>query len=166
MGLVEEEKIIDIDLSATRRKKFRINGDNNRMLELNVADLNIVTRLNEVYPKLEELSRKAATELGEIETTEDGELTRNGLAAASDTLQDIDKGMRELMDYLFDSNVSEICAPDGSMYDLFNGEYRFEHIINVLSGLYETNMQEEHKKLSKRMQLHTSKYTAGKRTKK
>ena len=32
----------DIDLSAIRKKRFRIDGDNNRFIELNTSDMNIL----------------------------------------------------------------------------------------------------------------------------
>ena len=67
------------------------------------------------------------------------------------------------MDYLFDSNVSGICAPSGSMYDPFNGKYRFEHIIEILAGLYETDVTAGLNKMSARVKKHTDKYTAQKK---
>jgi hypothetical protein len=67
--------------------------------------------------------------------------------------------MRDLMDYIFDSNVSEICAPSGSMYDPINGQFRFEHIINILAGLYETDIESELTSIAKRVQKHTNKYS-------
>ena len=63
------------------------------------------------------------------------------------------------MDKLFDANVSETCAPSGTMFDPINGKFRFEHIIDVLSGLYESNMQSEIKKTASRIAKHTDKYT-------
>ena len=57
MALTEERNIpaeepIDIDLSVTRRKVFRINGDNSKLIYLNTSDLGIFSRLNEEYPEL------------------------------------------------------------------------------------------------------------------
>lgn len=139
--------VIDIDLSVTKKKQFRIDGDDSRIIELNTSDMLIIERLNEVYPKLESLS---------VKTTE---LNSDDIDGGIKALKDIDKEMRELLDYVFDSPISSICAPDGSMYDLFNGEFRFEHIITVLLNLYEENIAKEFNNMEKRINKHTAKYT-------
>lgn len=139
-----KQNIIDIDLSMTRRKRFRVDKDNNRIVELNTSDLTIVTRLKEAYPKLQELTESIKDDSDESEL---------------DWLKEVDEKMRKLIDYIFDSNVSEICAPDGTMYDMFEGQFRYEYIIDVLGNLYETNMSAEVEKMRKRVEKHTSKYT-------
>lgn len=152
--------IIDLDLSAIRKKRFRIDGDDSRIVELNTSDLNILPRLKEAYPKLQELNKKVAELAPEVSSdnseTEFGDETFN---KTIDVLVNIDKSMRELIDYIFDSNVSEVCAPSGSMYDPIGGQCRFEHIITCLSNLYETDLNTELNQLSKRTEKYTAKYT-------
>lgn len=148
----------DIDLSATRKKRFRIDGDSNRYLELNTSDMGIISRLNDLYPRLQKLSQEAAEKQFDKQETDN----ETALAKISRTLVRIDTQMRQILDEIFDSNVSEVCAPSGSMFDPFNGEFRFEHIIDVLSKLYTNNLNDEFKKMSIKMKKHTSKYTKGK----
>ena len=145
----------DIDLSATRKKRFRIDGDNNRMLELNTSDVGLLARLQETYPKLRELANKAHDDWPEDD--EEG-LEGESAEKTATLLKEIDKEMREAIDYIFDSNVSEVCAPDGTMFDPFGGRLRFDHIIDVISGLYENNLTSEVKKMTKNVNKHTSKY--------
>lgn len=140
----KKQDFIDIDLSATRKKRFRVDKDNDRILELNTSDMMIISRLKEVYPKLQELALNVG---GDLELEEMG-----------DKLVEIDKEMRKYLDYIFDSNVSEVCAPDGSLYDLFDGSYRFEYIVNTLGALYESNLDGEIKKMEARVKKHTDKY--------
>lgn len=147
MATKKNTGIIDIDLSVTKKKQFRIDGDDNRIIELNTSDMTIIERLNEVYPKLESLSARTA------------ELSDDDVEGGIKALKNIDKEMRELLDYTFDSPISSVCAPDGSMYDLFNGEFRFEHIITVLLNLYEDNISKEFNNMEKRINKHTAKYT-------
>lgn len=142
--------IIDIDLSVTRKKRFRIDGDDNRVIELNTSDMTILNRLDEADRQLRELADKANFELADVED-ENRDIVKELLAT--------DKQMREIIDYLFDAPVSDVCAPDGSMYDPFNGKYRFEHIMEALFVQYENNIAEEIKKMRKNVQKHTSKYT-------
>lgn len=148
----------DIDLSAIRKKRFRINGDNNTVLELNTSDMNILKRLEEFYPKLQKLAQEASLKKLSVEEAEDDKT----FDKLTKSLVKIDMSMRQMIDEIFDSNVSEVCAPSGSMMDPFNGEFRFEHIIETLANLYESNLSKEFKQMSQRMKKHTAKYTKGK----
>lgn len=145
--------IIDIDLSATRKKKIRVDGDDNRILELDTSDMNIVVRLRDGYEKLESLMK----EINDLQISDTGDI-KTDITELGNVVEDIDTKMRNVLDEIFDSNVSEICAPSGSMYDIFNGEYRFEHILKALTPLYENNIDKEYEKMKKRVQKHTDKY--------
>ena len=150
-----EEKLIDISLEPIRKKKFRIDGDNSRILELNPSDLGIISRYKEVYPKLEALGKKIEEEMPE-ELEDESDI--DSITKTADFLADIDKDMRDCVDYIFDSNVSEICVPNGTMYDPFAGKLRFEHIIEVLITLYEDTITKEFKKTQNRVKKYTNKY--------
>ena len=156
-GLLNESKdITDIDLSVTNKKEFRIDGDNSRILKLNTSDLSMVSRLQLLYPELQKLGAEAVSKLD----LDNEEITVDEMIdQAASAISEIDTKMRNLMDELFDANVSETCAPNGTMFDPINGKFRFEHIIDVLSGLYESNMQSEIKKTASRIAKHTDKYT-------
>ncbi len=147
----------DIDLSETRKKRFRINGDNSKILEINVSDMNTMVRLKDDYPKLMELARKVVS-MRDEQIPED-EDTLSELNRVGDKFKEIDDEMRSLVDHIFNTNVSEICASDGSMYDLFNGKFRFEHIIEKVGNLYGNNLSQEIKAVKARVQKHTDKYT-------
>ena len=159
MSLVNEEDkindVIDISLAPIRKKRFRIDGDDSRILELNTSDLNILARLQSAYPKLDTLSKKAAKKLTE-DVSEEDDIVNSKFPEA---LAEIDKDMRELVDYIFDSNVSEICAPNGTMYDPYNGQLKYEHIIDTLAKLYENNIDNEVRLIKQRVKKHTKKYT-------
>ena len=152
--------IIDVSLSGARKKKIRIDGDDNRILELNTSDLNLLVRLREVYPELTALSKEAFSNWPDEEISEDTDFMSDpNVSKATEILKETDAKMRDLIDYIFDSNVSEVCAPSGSMYDPVGGKLRYEHIVDCLSALYEKDISTEMKKISKRVQKHTDKYT-------
>lgn len=152
--------VVDISLSAIRKKRIRIDGDDNRIIELNTSDLNILSRLKEAYPKLVSFTQEAVNKWPDTDIADRDDIYDSPeLNDVITILQDIDKKMRDLIDYIFDSKVADICAPFGSMYDPVNGEFRFEHIINTLSNLYETDLSAEMQKMSTRINKHTSKYT-------
>ena len=157
----QQQDVTDISLSVVRKKRFRIDGDDSRIIELNTSDLNILARLKEAYPKLVALAEGAFKNLPEVDgTAEDYNFaTDEATATLVTTLTEADKKMRELIDYIFDSNVSELCAPSGSMYDPINGAFRFEHIISTLSALYEADISSEMGTIGRRVKKHTDKYT-------
>ena len=146
--------IQDVDLGFVEKKKFRIAGDYNRMLELNVSDMNIYSRYTQAYPKLKQFAEDACKKVETINVDDD-----DAMEKIADFLTDIDSQMREQIDFIFDTNASEVCAPSGNMFDPINGEFRFEHIIGVLSKLYTTGFEDEIAKFKNRTSKHTSKYT-------
>ena len=153
-----EDDIQDINLSAIKKKRFRINGDSKKILELNTSDLGISARLSSAYERLNKHMEEVGATLSEL--PEDGdEITDEKEELIQNKLQEIDEKMKKEMDFIFDAPVSEICCDGGSMYDPFNGMFRFEHIIDALSKLYETNLNSEFANLRRRINTKTSKYT-------
>lgn len=151
----------ELDLRLSSRKRFRIDGDDNRVLELNTSDLNLITRLRSAYPQLKDIAQNAFKDLPDavIEDENYDFMEDEATSKFSETLQDADTKMRALLDYIFDSNVSELCAPHGSMFDPVNGKLRFEHIIDTLAPLYETDISTEMNKVTVNVSKHTAKYT-------
>lgn len=145
----QEDNTIDVSIPQIEKKRIRFDGDNNRVVYLNTSDFTVISRLEEVLPKLNKFASEAATALDEG-------------ASEGEVLQKIDGQMRDLIDYVFDDGASFAACPTGSMFDLHNGEFTFEHVIDVLSKQYENNMNEEYKKLKLRIDKFTNKYTNNK----
>lgn len=154
-------EIIDLDLSVTKKKKFRFDRDDTRVIEVNTSDMNLMQRVNTAYPRLQDLQNKAAKLTEGIDTDEaDSEASAmDSIATMAERLSVVDAEMRDLLDYMFDAPVSEAAAPSGSMYDPFNGSFRYEHIIALMMKQYEENLQSEFKKMEKQLKKHTDKYT-------
>lgn len=153
---ITEDNVTDVDLGFVEKRKFRIAGDFNRMLELNVSDLNIASRLNTGYPKLKALLTEAQTKITSIpDDLEDEKM----LEELSKALSDIDGKMRDIIDYIFDTNASAVCAPSGNMFDPVGGQWRFERILDVLIKHYTNGLDAEFTKLKNRVETKTTKYT-------
>lgn len=148
----KEDDIIDLNIDVIKKQRFRINGDPNSVIELNLSDLRIYERLEKGLAKLQEEMHKIA------ELSNDDENLSN-------LLNEADAKMCEWMDYIFDSPISAVFSKSGSMYDPFNGVFRYEHIIDTLTKLYTNNINDEYKKMRARIQKNVSKYTANKTTK-
>ena len=149
-----EEKVTDISLSS--KKAYRLDGDNSRIIFLDTSDMNILVRLEETYPESQKLAVEAGDRIIASKDVEDDD--KSPLTDMSEILKDIDKKMREKLNYIFASDIADICEPTGNMYDPVGGEFRFEHIIDVLTTLYANNITTEFKKMQERVKKHTSKY--------
>lgn len=149
------EEINNISLSAKRA--FSIDGDLNRIIHLDTSDMNILVRLEETYPEIQKLAVEAGDRIIASKDVEDED--KSPLTDMSEILKDIDKKMREKLNYIFASDIADICEPTGNMYDPVGGEFRFEHIIDVLTTLYANNITAEFKKMQERVKKHTAKYT-------
>ena len=154
--IINEPEITDVKLGFVEKRKFRFEGDFNRVLELNVSDLNVAARLKVDYPKLKELLAKSQKKVEEIpDDCEDIEL----LNQLADTLTNIDNEMRALIDHIFDAEVSRVCAPSGNMFDPVGGQFRFERVLDIVTGLYQTGLNAEFNKIKNRVETKASKYT-------
>jgi hypothetical protein len=151
--------IIDLDLSITKKKKFRFDKDDTRIVEVNTSDMNLMQRVNTAYPQLQALQEKASKLTEGLDKGSDERTALADMAIMAERLSAVDTEMRELLDYMFDAPVSAAAAPDGSMYDPFNGSFRFEYIIAIIMKQYEENLQSEFKKMEKQLKKHTEKYT-------
>ena len=152
--------VIDLDLSITKKKKFRFDKDDTRTVEINTSDMNLMQRVNVAYPKLQALQEKASklTEGVDMDDTTESRAI-DGIAIMAERLSTIDAEMREMLDYMFDAPISAAAAPNGSMYDPFSGSFRYEHIIAIIVKQYEDNLQSEFSKMEKQLKKHTDKYT-------
>lgn len=146
------EKMLNINLEQGKRKRFTIDGDENRILEINPADMGIFARIDDfdkaIIPALEEFSEK---QFGGTE--EDFDLWAMGKA-----MLELDKFVREQLDIMFDTNFSEIVAPYGTMLDPVNGDFRFQYLIEVFSKVYNDEFQKELTKRNDKIRERTKKY--------
>lgn len=159
---MNQNNVIDLDLSALRKKRIRINGDDNKFVDINTSDMGVMSRLQIAYDQLIELVNEYnVTELSKVEEVEsDPEQDRDEeVKELIKKLAEIDTKMRNLVDFIFNANISEVCVEDGTMADPFNGQFRFEYIIEKFLTLYDENFTKEFKKMSSNVQKHTGKYT-------
>lgn len=144
---VMDKDVIDIEFKELQKKRFRLDRDNNRIIELDTSDMSTIRRLEEIYPKMMTMVNEAHTRIAD--DTED----------VLETLERIDKEMRDMIDYAFNSKVADKACPEGTLYDPFNGKFRFEYIMDKLIGLYDSNLKSEYNMMQKRVNKHTAKYT-------
>lgn len=163
---VKDKNVINLDLSETARTKIWVNGDNTRILELNLTDMGIVARAKDAKDKLDELQEEANSLASSdvpdsIETEED----EKKVDEAIEKFRAINQKMKDLVDGIFDYPVCDVCCDGGSMYDPINGQYRYDYIIDKLMKLYGDQWEKEKKLRKQQMVHHTAKYTKSRKKK-
>lgn len=138
-----------------KRKRFSIDGDESRYIELDTADTGIVTRWNELEPWF----NGVADRLKAMDIPTDGEPTEEIIDNVTGELATLDNELRENLNILFDYDVcTPIAGSRGSLIRTVDGEPLFYTILTVLVPLYEADIKVEAEKSKKRISKHTSKY--------
>ena len=150
--------VINLDMSEAARTKIWVNGDCQKIIELNLTDMGIVSRFSDTYPKLLDLQNEISSIIEDGKPEEmDG---IDEISKFASQFKSIDKKMRDYVDYIFDGKVSDVCCDGGSMYDIVAGGFwRFEYIIDKIGNLYHMQFGKEMKANEKRMSMHTDRYT-------
>lgn len=162
---MEQTKVLNLDLSATKGTVIQVNSDPNAKFTLNLSDFGIYNRLTDGLNQLYDLFSNLKDEMGSIAENEypDDEAKEEANAQKLlEVMKTMDGKMRNIVDYIFSAPVSDVCAPDGYMFDIFEGQLRFEYIINALTKLYENNINSEFYKVKARVNGKLPQYVKGK----
>lgn len=153
----------NITFEVNTREKFFVDGDENRVIELDVNDVNLVNRLTDAVPKMQELDKRW-TELNKsAEAIQIGEDVAENLEEVNNfsaTFKSIETEIRKILDDAFDSpGMSDTILGTTSAFSPVNGKFKYEQIIDVLVGLYETNIKKEAEKFNRtKVKKKTAKY--------
>lgn len=145
----KKEEIKEVTILGAKKSPFRIK-DTNNIIYLNVSDMGLYGRLKVGYERLIKMMEEIAeigSKIDELSVEESAKL-----------LDEYDVKMRAEVDFIFGSPVADACCADGTMWDPYQGMFRFEHIIDALCGLYENNMSMEFMKLRSRVNSKVSQY--------
>ena len=158
----------NINLNISTRKKFTIDGDATRIIELDVHDLALVTRLSDSIKRMDALTAEweklgKIVETSSVEDIEDDIAVDAIVKEAEDfsaQFNKVENEMRDIIEFIFDCDG--MCATilgNSSIFSPVNGKYKYEQIIDVLTGLYEDSIEKEAKKINTRkVEAKTSKY--------
>lgn len=153
------DDIQDIQINAVVKKRFRINGDNSKIIELDTADIGISYRLTEAYKRLNNLMDEVSKQLEGKDLSDEDDET---VIEITEKLRELDDAMKNEIDYIFNSEVADKCSNGSSMYKPYEGMFVYEHIIDVITGLYATDLNREFNAMKRRVNARTEQYTKGK----
>lgn len=153
----------NIELNVSTKKEYTINGNPDLVIKLNPNDIGIIARIDEAVPMINELEDKYRGLFTAPVEDENGNPIQpddETLSKFSKGFKEIDAGIRDAINFLFDYDVCSVCARDGSMFDPQDGEYRYSVIITTLISLYEDTITVETNKVLDKMKKRVEKYTA------
>lgn len=153
----------NITFNVETREQFMIDGDENRVIELDIHDINLVNRLTDAIPKMQSLEKRwnALQEASNaLDETKEVEESLEDVNKFSSTFKGIEAEMRTILDDTFDSpGMSDTILGGTSAFSPINGKFKYEQIIDVLVRLYEANIRKEAEKFNReKVKNKTAKY--------
>lgn len=121
-------------------KTYVLNGDESKVIKVNVTDFGIIDRFEKVKKDLEHLADKTTLS----QSTDESEM------------QQTDRIIREKINYIFGSDVSSVAFGSAYCFSPSGGIPVFAHFINAIMPVIEKEMQIE----TDKMQLNIDKYTS------
>lgn len=127
-------------------KEFYINGDESRIIRIDTTDVNLGMRIDNCRKELRKLAKKYET------------LAKTGKVEEKpfDIIDEYDKEVRNKIDEMFDSPVSEIAFGKTNCLSVCGGNMLFENFLNAILPEIEKDISEEQKISQKRINKYTS----------
>jgi len=142
-------KIRNINLNIDTRESFTIDGDENKVIKLDIHDTNIVTRLTDALEEIRK-THNSWTELNEIANKGEN-MTNEEMTEFSEKFKSIEAEMRNHLDYAFDCpGMCDTILGNTSIFSSVNGVLKYEQIIDSIITVYEDSIKAETAKLNKR----------------
>lgn len=116
-------------------KRLAINSDENRVIVVNPTDVGIIKRYREKFPEIEKLSPD----------TENYEEAVNIL----------DKKVREFVDYIIGSPVSETVFGETNCLSIAGGQTVFENFLTAYMEYMKPEIKAEYERSKKRIEKYT-----------
>lgn len=126
-------------------REFTINGDENKVLRVNTSDLNLAKR-----------AKKAQKELSLI-ADECMNIDENmSIDESIAKLDALDTKVKNTVDYIFNSNASDIVFGEMSSVSICDGQPVFQNFLDAIIPEIEKDTQAEIKKSQRNIKKYTS----------
>ena len=146
------ETMQNINLNLSTKKKFTLDGDPDRVIELDISDINIIDRATIAFRNIEKLQAdwEALPVPGDIEGEDDNLAERfSEIEDFSEKFSEIENKLKQEINFMFDSDISDTIFGTSSPFSIINGKFKFQHTVDVLMSLYENQIQSDIKKINR-----------------
>lgn len=127
-------------------KEFNINGDPNRVIKFNPTDISIIERAQKVKKEIGEEVKK----LDKLEINDDESVAK--------AVEEVNKIIKEKINYIFGSDVSEAVFGVQSPLASANGVTLAERFIAAAIPIIQKEIEDGDKKSKARMSKYTERY--------
>jgi len=132
-------------------KEFMINDDPNKIIRFDPADFGIIERFNTAMKNIEKASE---TIKNDIDINPQGE-PLSELEEAAEAVAKVNKLIKDQIDYIFDSPVSDMVFGNKSPLALVKGVPLFERFIMAAKEVIEKEVKKEMEASQKRIEKYT-----------
>jgi len=131
-------------------KEYTINGDENRVIRVDTADIALTTRAVEAQKQIDAFMKRY----------EDIKIKADGTAdieeeAAIEAVKEMTDFVCGQIDYIFNSKVSDIVFNGASPLSTRNGIALYERFVNAMLPIIEADLKAENKAAQKRVDKYT-----------
>lgn len=127
--------------------ELTINNDESRVIRIDLNDLGMIERLNESYQKIDEFQKNH----NDIEIKADGSPV-DGLNKSAEILKEFKDLIKEQIDFIFDSKVSDVVFGNKNPLSTVKGVPLYERFLNALKPYIEKIAKKECEESNKRVQ--------------
>lgn len=132
-------------------KSFSINGDENRIIRFNPSDFGIIERVKTAYDEIE----NATNIENDIELKTDGS-PREAIGKAAEIVKQISDTIKSQIDYIFNSNVSEVVFGNQSPLSIVKGIPLYERFLDSVVPVIQSEVKKEMEASKKRVAKYVS----------
>ena len=135
-------------------KEFTINNDPDKVIRFNPADINLLDRFDKAYKSIEEEHKKIEEDI-ELEVDGKPVEEQEDYEQALEVIRRLNQFIKDQIDYIFDSEVSDVIFGNQSPMSTVKGSPFFERVFDAIEPILKKEITAERKASEKRM----SKYT-------
>lgn len=132
-------------------KSFTINNDPTKVIKFNPTDFGIIERINSAYKTIEKVYNNAE----EIDLNNDGSNVEQ-LESAANAVSKVSSTIKEQIDFIFDSPVSDIVFGNQSPISMVKGVPFYERFLNAIIPEIKRATRAEQLASQKRINKYTS----------
>ena len=127
--------------------ELTINNDEDRKIRVDLSDFGMIERLNESYKKIDEFQNSH----NDVKISPDG-TAADKLNESAEILKAFNTLVREQIDYILDSKVSDIVFGNKNPLSTVKGVPLYERFLNALKPYIEKIAKREKEESDKRVQ--------------
>lgn len=135
-------------------REYTINGDPNKVIRIDTADYDLITRADTARKNIEQAVKK----YDNIKINPDGSANCSDEEAIA-AVTDLSNVIREQMNYIFNADVSSTVFGNASPLSTRKGIPLYERFFNAVIPIIEKDLSEENKQAQKRISKYTQQAT-------